>query len=160
MTTFDDLSRTVLESVATGKIGTPVSFRLHAMLPEVRDERRGPENHVRQQLLAAVAQAAAFAERVLQARPATLLARGDSAGRQLNVLINHAGGQTALITVACTAAPITESHLLVIGTHGVLRLEGAECFTFELSVASADSAAWQSAIEASLRDQTAVPLTE
>jgi hypothetical protein len=114
--TFDDLRDTLATALATEKIGTPVALRLHVNLAELSFEPAA--------LLATVA---SWAESIFRASPAKLTARCTGDDRQYNVLLNYAAGQTLLLNIV--RGSTTDSlQLLLVGNHGVVRLEGGELF--------------------------------
>jgi hypothetical protein len=120
--TLDDLARTLGEAVATGRIGTPVALRVHAVLLDENGDPAGVFACLMRRL----------AEPLFGA-PERLAARGDSAGRILDVLVSYAAGWTALLTLGRMPSPpgrgmAPRLDLLVVGNRGVLRLEGGECF--------------------------------
>lgn len=116
MATFDDLSRAVTAALETGKIGTPVAMRLYV---RCADDSIDP---------AAVLNAAAsLAGAIFSASPQNLTARFSEDRRQLNVLLGYADGQTLLLSVIGDVAG-DGCDLLLIGNHGIVRLEGGELF--------------------------------
>ncbi len=146
--TFNDLRRTLSEALSTGKIGTPVAIRMHVQLA---DSNVDP--------LMLLATAMQTVEQVFSARPARLMARENADGRQFNVLLNYAGGETVMLTVGRGSAKTASLNLLLIGNHGVIRLEGAELFEATAADFTADVDPWKSPIEQSLERNEAVALS-
>lgn len=145
--TFDELRTTLEETLATGKIGTPVSVRLHLQFSDAQAD-----------LPRACAAAVQLTSAVFKDSPATLAARRDAQDRQWNVLLKHAGGQTALVTLGRGSAERARCHLLLVGNHGIVRLEGDE---FDESSAQAEPQQverWRKALETSFAQDAAVRL--
>ncbi|HUG90850.1 MAG TPA: hypothetical protein VML55_08460 [Planctomycetaceae bacterium] len=114
--TLDDLARALDGAVAAGRIGTPVALRVHAVLPAGGD------------LVAALAALMRRLAEPLFGPPGRLTARRDADERQLHALASYPSGPTVLVTLAATRSRDPSLELLVVGNHGVIRLEGGECF--------------------------------
>ncbi len=117
MTTIDDLSSTLTAAIATEKIGTPVALRVHAI---VASDSFDPA--------AALDAVIGLAGTAFPTKPQRLTARSAGADRQWNVLLNYVGGQTLSFSIASNPDRSAGNclHLLLIGNHGIIRLEGAE----------------------------------
>jgi hypothetical protein len=139
--TFDDLSAKLLPAVVCGKIGTPVSLRMHVQLTDSRAD-----------LIQTLANAMHVAASVFTAQPATLMARRDANRSQLNLLFSYTNGQVVMLTVGCGSAESPSLHLLLIGDHGVVRLEGAELFDAAEMQSPPDAAQWRSPVATSLAE--------
>ncbi len=118
--TFDDLSTTLWEAVETKRIGIPVALRLHLQLCDPQAD-----------LTVAMVASLCLVEPFFNLNPSRLMARRDSADRQLNVLLETADGRTVFVTVGRGSTGQATLHLLLIGNHGVVRLEGAQTFEEE-----------------------------
>lgn len=147
--TLNELNSTLSETVSSGKIGTPVSLRIHLQLPDSQVD-----------LIAALAAVMRVALPLFQTNARTLMARRDSARGQLTALFSLAGGQTVLVTVGRGIVDNGCLHLLLIGNHGTVRLEGAEQFDEESLVFPDGPNPWKSPIEESLSGQAVVELPE
>lgn len=140
--TLDDLERTLTDALSTEKIGTPVALRLHLQLAD-------PAANLAQ----ATAALMGLAETVFSQAPSRLTARTrDETPRQWNLLCDYADGQTAQLTLGCGATASSTLHLLLVGNHGVVRLEGAELFDeTSLSATDEETNRWQQAVTSSTR---------
>jgi len=139
--TFDDLSERIAPAVVSGKIGTPVSLRMHVQLAESRAD-----------LVQALANAMHVAESVFAVEPVTLVARRNSNESQLNVLVSYTHGQVVMLTVGRGSADSSSLHLLLIGNRGVVRLEGSELFDDAGMQSPPDAAHWQLLVDRSLTE--------
>jgi hypothetical protein len=94
-----------------------------------------------------------LAETVFSQAPSRLTARTRSeTPRQWNLLCDYSGGQTAQLTLGCGAIASSTLHLLLVGNHGVVRLEGAEMFDeTSLSATDEETNRWQQAVTSSTR---------
>lgn len=139
--TFDDLNRALAEALATGQIGTPVSLRVHFQVPDSAAD-----------LAAMVAAVMRLSQPVFRERPSTLAAREHPHGRQWNVLVGYPGGATAFVTAGCGSARQPSLRLLLVGNHGIVRLEGPDQFEDDLFSphAGSDVEQWRSAVTASV----------
>ena len=115
--TFDDLSRTLHQAMRTEKIGTPVSVRLHLQLCDPQAD-----------LTASTVALLILIEPYFDLSSPQLLARRGPADSQLTVLLETAQGRTVFITVGRGSAQQPSLHLLLIGNHGVIRLEETQSF--------------------------------
>ena len=144
--TFDDLQNTLATAIATDKIGTPVALRLHVNLADLSVEPAA--------LLAAVA---SWAESIFSASPAKLTARCTGDDRQHNLLLNYAGGQTLLLNIV-SGSTNDSLQLLLIGNHGVVRLEGGELFDPTAMLPADDVDDWKRPLARSLAEKATVNL--
>ena len=144
--TLDDLNRTLSKAIATQKIGTPVSLRLHLHLPDPQVE-----------LIGALSSLMQIAEPVFATKPSRLMARQDITGRQLNVLIETKAGETIFLTIGRGSADSDNLNLLLIGNRGIVRLEGPELFEFS-AVDAPHVHDWSRPVEESLSKNQAVAL--
>ena len=145
--TFDELNRTLSETRAGGKIGVPVSLRMHLQLSDRQAD-----------LVAALLAVIELARPLFGAQPSRLMARGVPGGPQLNVLASFTGGQTLLVTLGRGAVERATLELLLIGNHGVIRLEGAELFEEPLFAAPEGADRWKSWIDKSLQQNVSVDI--
>jgi hypothetical protein len=136
--TLDDLDRTLTDALSTGKVGSPVALRLHLQLADSAAD-----------LAQATAALMRLAETVFSETPSRVTARTrDETPRQWNLLCNYPGGQTVQLTLGCGAAASSTLHLLLVGNHGVVRLEGAELFDdTSLSATDEETNHWQQTVE-------------
>lgn len=143
--TLDEIHQTLLEAVNTGKVGTPVALRLHLQLVST---------DVDPYLL--VAELLQLCEPLFGEEPVRVMARNNNDGRQLNLLFETAAGRTISITIGGGSTTQAFLSLLLIGNHGVIRLEGADSFDEQslndMSDASAKRDHWHSMIASSLSD--------
>ena len=86
--TFDDLKRSLCSLLETGRIGTPVSMRVHLQMSETSAD-----------VCAALASSMNICHSVMRSSPSTLIARQAAGGTQLNVLVTLENGRTILATV-------------------------------------------------------------
>ena len=146
---LDWLEQTLAARLAAKPIGEPVAVRAFFQLSEDHGL-----------LTPALAAAVAASARWLDSRPSRLHAQGGAAQGFLSVLVEFAGGQTALVTSETRHAlgpTLGESAVLVLilGNHGSLRYDdqpGAGGLSFP--ALPADQARYQpfhAAIERSLR---------
>ncbi|MGH7199424.1 MAG: hypothetical protein ACREJB_02395 [Planctomycetaceae bacterium] len=144
--TLEDLNRALVDALGAGKIGTPVHLRVHVELPEGDAEPGG--------IVEAVM---VLARTAFAAEAATVTARRDDARTQWNLLFGHAGGQSALVTINRGCSAIPRVRLLVVGNHGVVRLEGGELFA-GFAATQPLRPAWVSRIDESIAGGNTVPL--
>lgn len=144
--TFEDLQKTLATAIATEKIGTPVALRLHVHLADL--------SILPVALLATVA---LWGESIFSASPAKLTARCTEDDRQYNVLLQYAGGQTLLFNVV-SGSTNDSLQLLLIGNHGVVRLEGGELFDPAGMQPANDVDDWKKPLARSLAEKIAVNL--
>lgn len=147
--TIDDLRRALTVAIATGKIGTPVALRVHAI---VASDSFDPA--------AALDIVIGLAGIAFPTKPKRMTARSDPAGRQWNVLLNYAGGQTLSFSIASSPACSGGNclHLLLIGNHGIIRLEEAELFDDCSEKSMENVVYWRQHMTDSHTHNSAVPL--
>lgn len=146
--TCSEVQSALADAVRTGKLGTPVAARVHVQLV---DDAVEPD--------AVLAPVLEMLRPCFDHPPASVRAREHASEGQWNVLFQTAAGGTVFVTVGCGAANAPGLHLLVIGNHGVLRLEGAECFRpGDLSAAAPAPQAWSAAITESLRSGRSIDI--
>ncbi|MBW3543757.1 MAG: hypothetical protein KY476_26210 [Planctomycetes bacterium] len=145
--TFDDLKAAIDKVLSAGRIGTPVSVRVHVQI--ARADAVPPYG--------GLAAAMRLADRVFDAEPCEVTARRADGTVHLNVLAGYPRGRTALVSIAFAADADPRLDLLVIGNHGIARLEGGELFD---GLCAADdhmqSPFWQQLVEQSLREKRRV----
>jgi hypothetical protein len=142
--------RTVLnDAISTGKIGDLVSVRVHAQLPGLDTDLA----EVLSGLVEMVSVAFPF--------PAeTLRSRSSQDGNQWNVLIQSENGRTLFVTVGRGSAKNANLSLLVVGNHGVIRLESHDEWEFVPDgLVSSSHQSWREAVEQSHQSARSVPLT-
>ena len=115
MSSIAQLEETLGEAVTTGKIGTVVSVRALLHLP---DEQADLET--------AASVVLGLAGRVIGSDAGRLVTRGQESGRQLNLLMRLDAGGILSVSVTRGSSAQVELVLVVVGNHGVSRLEGAE----------------------------------
>ena len=147
--TFDDLKRTLCSVLETGKIGTPVSMRVHWQIPKTSTD-----------VCAAFASSMKLCHSVMKGSPSTLIARQAAGSTQLNVLVTLENGRTILATIGSGCVNYAELKLLLIGNHGVVRLEG-EGRIDELLLTNDDEVQqWKTAIDRSLNERKQIVISE
>lgn len=112
--TFTDLRHTLQNVVDTGKLGTPVSMRVHLQLPGKQGDAS-----------AALSSVLAMLAPCLNEEPAELQSRRHARHAQTSVLLQTPGGKTVFVTIGFGSANQTSLNLLVVGNHGIAQLEGA-----------------------------------
>ena len=115
MSSIAQLEETLGEAVTTGKIGTVVSVRALLHLP---DEQADLET--------AASVVLGLAGRLIGSDAGSLVTRGQESGRQLNLLMRLDAGGILSVSVTRGSSSQVELVLVVVGNHGVIRLEGAE----------------------------------
>ena len=76
----------------------------------------------------------------------------------MNALISYGGGATLFVT--CGTADRPSLHAVLIGNHGIARLEGAELFDGCPPQSNGNAAQWDVPLQRSLEDGCAVELCE
>jgi|AP95_1055475.scaffolds.fasta_scaffold179244_1 hypothetical protein len=115
MSTIATLEETLGKAVATGKIGTVVSVRLLLQLPESSAD-----------LESAASVLLGLCGRLIGSDAGSLVTRGHESGRQLNLLLRLDAGGIASVSVTRGSSSRLELDLVVVGNHGVIRMEGSE----------------------------------
>lgn len=143
---FEELRHSLLETIRTGDIGVPVALRVTSQFGN------RAINVIDGAIAAAQLAVVAFSEE----RPSRLHARKAADDRQLTLLVEYPLGQTFFLTTTAIDGSPSALDLLLIGNHGIVRLEGGELFE---PVASPPpvSEEWRKAIESSLHSNQAVP---
>ena len=108
--THSELCDSVERVVQTGRLGTPVSVRLHW---EFR-ESTGQMNTI-------LAAAVSIADCVLDLETPVWRIRRHASGRTLNVIGTDQRGRSLMITLVAQATP--QTALTVFGNHGIVRLD-------------------------------------
>ena len=111
--TLDDIQGALSDAMQTGKLGTPVAARVHLLVD-------GEVN-----IAGAVERIAAMLSPCFELPSETVRARRHASGRVSSLLMQTGNGRTIFISIGQTDRPAL--HLLVVGNHGVLRLEGGDC---------------------------------
>ena len=146
----DDLQKAVSEALASGQIGTPVSLRAHWQLADPNAD-----------LVKALAIILRVAEPAFSRVPDRLTARRGPDERQIHVLLHYADGKTALITLGRGSVQGESLHWLLIGNHGIMRLEGAEMFEATGPLAeTGDVDRFRAAIDRSVQSRASVAFAE
>ncbi len=120
--TVTDLTRTLEQALATGRAGTPVAVRWHLV------DRVDASADAASAAVERFAALGALSECLLRQPPASLVASANPSGRHLQVLIRFQSGATGVVTVALVPDGQTRLELLLVGNHGIVRLEGGEQF--------------------------------
>jgi hypothetical protein len=147
--TFDDLKRTLCSVLETGTIGTPVSMRVHWLISNTPTD-----------VCAALVSSMNFCVSVMRSSPSTLIARQTSGGTQLNVLVTLENGRTILATVGSGCVDYSVLKLLVIGNHGVVRLEGEGRIDELLLTHDDEVQRWKTAVDRSLNERKQIVVSE
>lgn len=147
--TFDDLKRTLCSVLETRKIGTPVSMRVHWQMPKTSTD-----------VCAALASSMNLCHSVMRGSPSTLIARQAFGGTQLNVLVTLENGRTILATVGSGRVNYSVLKLLLIGNHGVVRLEGESRIDERLLTHDDELQQWKTAVARSLKERKQIVVSE
>ncbi len=147
--TFDDLKRTLCSVLETGKIGTPVSMRVHWQMPKTSTD-----------VCAALASGMNLCQSLMKDSPSTLIARQASVGTQLNVLVTLENGRTVLVTVGSGCVHDAVLELLLIGNHGVVRLEGEDQIDEPLLTHDDEVQQWKTAVARSLTERKQIVVSK
>ena len=115
MTPIATLEETLEEAVATGKLGSVVSVRALLHLPGEEPD-----------LETAASALLSLSGRLVGSDPGSLVVRGHGSGRQLNLLLRLDPGPIVSLSLTRGSVDQLELALVVVGNHGVIRLEGAE----------------------------------
>jgi hypothetical protein len=143
---FAELSQSLLDTIRTGDIGVPVALR-------VTSQFGNRSVSVIDGAVAATQLAvAAFSEE----KPKRLHARAAADDFQLTLLVEYPLGQTFFLTTTAIDGARSAIDLLLIGNHGIVRLEGGELFDPVEGPAPGRGEEWKAAIESSLRSNQAV----
>ena len=147
--TFDDLKRSLCSVLETGEIGTPVSMRVHLQIPKTRVD-----------VISALASIMKLCHSVTKDVPLTLIARQTSGGTQLNVLVTFVNGRTMLATVGSSSVNDSVLELLLIGNHGIIRLEGESRIDELLLTNDDELQQWKTAVTRSLNERKQIVVSE
>ena len=147
--TFDDLKRSLYSVLETGKIGTPVSMRVHWQLPETSTD-----------VCPALASIIKLCQSVMKASPSTVIARQTSEGTQLMVLVTLENGRTIMATVGSGSVSCSVLELLLIGNHGIVRLEGEGRIEERVLTNDDDVQWWKTAVDRSLTERKRVVVSK
>jgi len=112
MHALETASRTVVEALKTGRIGTPVATRVVACASADHGHLEG-----------AAAQAMAASARWLDAEPDRLTAAGGAEGGQISALLSYSSGQSSLVSVGSCGLGRPLLEIVVWGTRGILSWE-------------------------------------
>jgi predicted regulator of Ras-like GTPase activity (Roadblock/LC7/MglB family) len=145
--TLDDLERGLADALSTGRAGTPVALRVHWQLADPSTD-----------IGAAAATVMRLAEQAFGAKASRLAAQRDPSGRQLQLLVHSQRGQTLFVTVGCGAADRGSFHLQLVGSRGIVRLEGGAPFDEQPESGADDEARWKAAVEQSVDRAESVSL--
>ena len=140
---FVRLGRMVRSAVSQRRIGSPVALRAFFHLSP---------DHGR--LMPLLGEALNTASGWFASPPARLYALGGVREGQVTVLLEYAGGETALVSVGVLQDPTPSADLLLIGNRGTLRYEGRS----EPGEPGAVDARLVGAVERSLASRTPVEI--
>jgi hypothetical protein len=145
-----ELAHALYDTIRQGEIGIPVALRVSAQFGDRSIDV------VQGAILVTQLAETAFSESL----PARLHARSTSDRRQLTVLASYRLGQSCFVTTTAIDGAGSTLDLLLIGNHGIVRLEGRELFDPEGGDSSLSDygQVWKSAIEQSLSDGRAVEI--
>ncbi len=115
---FDIASRTVLDALQTGQIGTAVAVRVVAHLTA----DHGPLERFNARIMEATGT-------WLKSRPERLTAMGNVEAGQISTLNRFVGGQTALVSVGTIGMGQPLLEIVVWGNRGILSWEAGDRFT-------------------------------
>ena len=115
MSTIATFEETLGQAVATGKIGAVVSVRSLLQLPDPNAD-----------LTAAASVLLGLCGRLIGSDAGSLVTRGHESGRQLNLLLRLDAGEIVSVSVTRGSSSRLELDLVVVGNHGVIRMEGSE----------------------------------
>lgn len=115
MTTPAPLQEALDQAVATGKAGTIVSARLFLQLPDAAAD-----------LESAAAVLTETAGTLMELVPGWLTVRRHASASHLSLLLHADSGPLVSVSVTGGVVESVELVLVVIGNHGLIRLEGAE----------------------------------
>jgi len=114
---LEQLRSALKQALATGRAGQPVALRLHL--------QTGTAAATTEQLLACLMPVVSD---VFGDEPQRVLARSATDSGQLNLLLEYEQGATVLVSVVALGQSRPCLHVILIGNHGVIRLEGGEDF--------------------------------
>jgi len=114
---LQDLSNTLKQAHQTQQIGEAVSFRAHLQLSNATSEV--------DQSIAAIMSLAGVCFDIDEIESAT---QSSHKGRQTTMLGTTKAGRSVMITVGAGSAKIAQFHLLVLGNHGSIELDGGHLF--------------------------------
>lgn len=138
------LQQSIEQTVRTGQLGTIVSLRIFMSVTDDADSQ--------------LAGWLSWATTLFGSDAAKLFASRDVTGRQTSVLCSLASGATISMTAVLTPPDDAREptlQLLLIGQHGIARLQGGDEIDATLPEDKASSR-WRSAIEGSLTSQKPV----
>lgn len=146
--TLDDLNQALQRTVEGGKIGAPVALRMHLQLCGNDAD-----------LLAVVADLIERAGGLFESGPVRFMVRG-RVDQQISALMSYAAGQTLFVSVGRGVANISQTHLLLIGNHGVANLDGLELDGFSSQGEGTQSTGWRKLLQTSLESKQAVAVND
>jgi hypothetical protein len=135
------------QAVTTGKLGTPVSARVHVQFAEAACELPAVIGGVLRVL------SPAFDE-----PPARVRARKHAGAEQWNLLLQTATGRSIFLTIGCGSATTSSLDLLIIGNHGIAQLQGGDDFDWQPE--TAPEIDWPAAIDEAIATGREVALAE
>jgi hypothetical protein len=144
--TLTELRAALAQAVATGKLGTPVSARVHVQLAESECDLPSVLGGVLRML------SPAFDE-----PPARIRARKHASAPQWNLLLRTTTGRTIFITVGCGSRATAALDLLVVGNHGIVQLQGGDAFEWEPQ--EEPRPAWMSQVDEAIATGREIALT-
>ena len=124
-------------------------MRVHWQLPKTSTD-----------VCAALASGMNLCQSVMKDSPATLIARQASVGTQLNVLVTLENGRTILATVGSGSVKRPVLELLLVGNHGVVRLEGKSRIDELLLTNDDELQQWKTAVARSLKERKQIVVSE
>ena len=92
----------------------------------------------------------------MKGSPTTVIARQTSGGTQLNVLVTLENGRTILATVGSGSVSYSVLELLLIGNHGIVRLEGEDRIDKLVLTNDEGVQRWKNAVDRSLNERKQV----
>lgn len=143
-----ELQQTLSQILATGQIGTPVALRLSLQLPQPHAD-----------LTSYGAACLEWAAEVFANEPARIATQQHARGQQQNLLVSFRGGQTVSVSVGRGAIDRERLDCLLIGNHGMARLEGGDCLAEYAPAAATAPSRWIEWITASLESSAPVDCT-
>ena len=141
-----DAERALRAELDSNRLGVPVALRIHAMLPAVDRD-----------ILDAIGFFRPFLSLIGDITRGTIQAKRHASGKQCTILWTAETGKTAFLTLIQSPDVRQSLHVLMIGNHGAMQLQGGETWNDALSDFS--PLLWEKEIQESLRNGTSIRAT-
>lgn len=138
--TSEELQKSLLSEATGGRIGVPLSLRASIQLADADTD-----------LVLVATDLLQFAGELLSGHPSRLMAKSDAQTRQINALVEFDKGQTATITVGRGSVAHDEAQAILVGNHGIARLEGGELFEYGVRAENPNQLEWRRRLELCLK---------